>query len=157
MIEAPLVVDGCDVCCCDSVDDDDPAEDGKVMAIPWPGFSTTLVGVKLGDLGPEAPGFEKEEGGDMGVWAERRLEAVDDDDDDGVASVAPVAPADVSVSPSSSEAPKVPASLLVNDGVGAGVPSSDAVAALRLGRAFSLGANRVWPFSKLHAKQKSQK
>lgn len=146
IIEAPLADDDCDDCCCDSDNDDDPAEDGKVMANPWPGFSTTLVGVKLGDLGPEANGFEWEGGGDMGVWAEIRLEAVDDDDDDVVASVAPaapVAPAAVSVSPSSNEAPKVPASLLVNGGVGAGVPSSDAVAALRLGRAFSLGANRV--------------
>lgn len=148
MIEAPLAVeDGCDDVCCDSANDDDaPAEAGKVMAIPCPGLSTTLVAVNLGDLGPAAPGFEKEEGGDMGVWAERRLEAVDDVDVVVSPPVAPVAPP-ASVSPSSNDAPKVPASLLVNGGVGAGVPSSDAVAALRLGRAFSLGANRVWPFS----------
>lgn len=158
MIEAPLALaDDCDGVCCDSANDDDaPAKDGKVMAIPWPGFSTTLVAVNLGDLGPVAPGFGKEEGGDMGVWAERRLEAVVDDDVLVSPPVAPVTPP-VSVSPSSNDAPKVPASLLVNGGVGAGVPSSDAVAALRLGRAFSLGANRVWPFSRMHAKAKGKK
>jgi hypothetical protein len=45
------------------------------------------------------------------------------------------------------DVPSVPESLLPMEGVGAGVPSSDAVALLRFGRALSLGANLVWPLS----------
>jgi hypothetical protein len=53
----------------------------------------------------------------------------------------------VSTASDSADAPWIPESVLPIEGVGAGVPSSDAVALPRVGRALSLGANLVWPLS----------
>ena len=57
----------------------------------------------------------------------------------------------LAVSNSSWDEPKAPESPPPTGGVGAGVPSSDAPALLRLGRALSLGANLVWALSRLQS------
>lgn len=108
------------------------------------------MGEKTGDLGVPMTRI-LEGGGDMGVAVESLLEVVPTADFSGTVDrvvllvlLLLVLP----VSDSVKDAPKDPVSLPSIEGVAAGVPSSDAAAALpRLGRALSFGANLVVPLS----------